>query len=390
MRLEVPRAYALLLDVLGPTVSNLAAARRAAVDDLAAALTPAGEPAREAALRSHLAGGARWPPLLELAREHFLLPALWPALRRHGAVDAVPESLRRHLSARASRNPVPVELTLEDLHRANAERNHALRLQVEGVVALLRRAGIEPVLLKGAALLLADGSDLGERQLRDLDLLVAEESIDTAVDVLRAAGYAPSDDAGVDESRPRSLGWYRRSHHHYCPLVQPGAPAPIELHWALGSGAVNVALPAARVRRDAVPAPAVHWRGLVPSPRDQLLHLMLHAEVSDFGHRRAILPLRALHDLTLLCRQHGERVPWVGVAEALDEAGLTRVGAAFVASAERLLALRPSLPGPLVPDRTARRHTERCIANASLPPGWRRRALALRGRWLMAFRRRRA
>lgn len=386
----VPRPYALFLDAVRPLLPTVAAARRGALDDLAAALAPLPDTAADGELRHRLAGPTRWPPLLELAREHHLLPALWAGLRRHAAVDAAPPPLRRHLAAGgADGSAVPVEIALEDSYLANTGRNRALRAQAVAVVVLLRQAGIEPVLLKGAAWLCTAGSDPGERELRDLDLLLPAESVDGAVAALLAAGYVATGPAG-GETVPRSVAWYRRRYHHYCPLVRPGAPAPVELHWALGSGAVDVALPAARMRRDAVVLAGEGAGALAPAPRDHVLLLLLHAEVSDFGHRRAVLPLRALHDLSLFVRRQQEPLPWVEVGEALAAAGLTRVGAAFFAAAERLLGLRLPLPLALAPDAGARRHVERCLANACLPPALRRGTLDLRAAWLDTVGRRRA
>lgn len=385
--LDVPRSYGLLLDALRPLLPAIAAARRGAIFDLAAALAPTGDRAADAGLRARLATPARWPPLVSLAEEHLLLPALWAGLRRHAAVDAVPAPLRRHLAERVGDGSVvPVELALEDLHDANAERNRALRAQAIEVVQLLRQVGIEPVLLKGAAWLVAGGRDPGERVLRDLDLLVSEGSVDGAVEALRVAGYLPIGPDG-DATVARSIAWYRERYHHYCPLVRAGSPAPVELHWALGTGAVDVALPAARVRRDAVVAGSEPSPMLTPSLRDHVLLLLLHAQVSDFGQRRAALPLRALHDLALVLRQHEEEIPWDGVGAELAAAGLAATGARFLAGAERLLGIHPSLPPAIAPDPAARRHVERCIANASLPPALRRGALELRGAWLRAVRR---
>jgi hypothetical protein len=71
---------------------------------------------------------------------------------------------------------------LEAIHTANTERNSELGDELAAAVGILNRAGIEPVLLKGAIRLI-DGlhPNHGWRMLRDLDLLVPEAGFATVL-----------------------------------------------------------------------------------------------------------------------------------------------------------------------------------------------------------------
>jgi hypothetical protein len=109
--------------------------------------------------------------------------------------------------------PPNLQARADRFRRANSARLSCLRARTEEVIAELRRAGIETVLLKGFA---RAGEYVHDPELRmhyDIDLYYPEAA-ERAMDVLRAIGYEPiagaeSDAAGhlVPLARPTSWKW---------------------------------------------------------------------------------------------------------------------------------------------------------------------------------------
>src|SRR5258706_178965 len=97
-----------------------------------------------AELREAMGQGALdWAAAAELASQHLLLPALWPALVNKNLVVPMPEVLRRYLGERAKlagggRNFL---LAFEDMYLLNASRNASLTQQALQAIAARRKPG---------------------------------------------------------------------------------------------------------------------------------------------------------------------------------------------------------------------------------------------------------
>jgi hypothetical protein len=203
---------------------------------------------------------AAWEGAIHLAARHTILGLALSTLDRAARVDGksvptFPEVLSR----------------LPQLRRRAA----LLEMRRDIVSETLRRAGVEPVILKGAALVGTLYADPVERDITDIDLLVPEDRVKIAVRALAAAGYA-------GPSSWKELCTFRR-HHFHVPMELPGS-ATVEIHWALSrpdalfrlSGA-NVRDRAVRVARPGAPT----FR--VPAPEHMLLHLVLQNVQEGFS-----------------------------------------------------------------------------------------------------------
>ena len=131
---------------------------------------------------------------------------------------------------------------------------------------------MEPVVLKGALAVLKGRTVLPARMMTDIDLLVPAGDFDRACDALRRIGYVVSPGSGASA---RSAWMARR----------PDQPAPIDLHRALGSGAVSRALPAAAIlgRASLCQDDGLSYRAMEPA--DQLAHAVVHSQWKDKAHR---------------------------------------------------------------------------------------------------------
>lgn len=180
--------------------------------------------------------------------------------------------------------PAEVRTFLAAVRARVAERNARLDVQLDEAVAALGRAGIRPILLKGAAVLRTAGPGYGGRLLSDLDLMVPGEALGEATTRLRALGYGehapPSHPLAARAlSRAQDVGMIDL--HAQTKVRHPGfayadlAPDCTDIH--VGDG-----------------------RALLPAPTAQALVLILHDQLQERDYWRGLLDLRHLLDLAAL------------------------------------------------------------------------------------------
>jgi hypothetical protein len=146
-------------------------------------------------------------------------------------------------------------------------RERALRQeqQLDGLLALLGGRGLDPVVLKGAALRWLAFERPEERWLGDLDVLLPPERIDEALEALRAAGYTTR--------YPLSTLGALRGQHFHVPL-RPPEGFLVEIHWDLSPASSPFRLPARELlsRATRLERPG-HEPMRVPCAEHLLLHL---------------------------------------------------------------------------------------------------------------------
>lgn len=164
----------------------------------------------------------------------------------------------------------------------------ATRVLAEALGAL-RRAGVEPLVLKGVPLAHELYEPAGLRPIGDIDLLVRRADRDAALGALCAEGYALP-------ARSLPLSFYFR-HHFHVTLTRSGAEGlPIELHWQ--------AQPRFSLSRIPVEALYEHRRivscaGIqvpVPGREEAFLYLAQHfiRHLIAFGEETAADPVAAM------------------------------------------------------------------------------------------------
>lgn len=142
-------------------------------------------------------------------------------------------------------------------------------------LAEMARWDAQPILLKGAALLATTYASYGQRQMADIDLLVAWPALPRAWAVLSAAQF-------LLLPQPMPAWQWRTSGE--LRLVQQGSGAFVELHWLLYAGVwadqsgLHAVWPATRQ------ISLAGAKVLVLEPAEQLLHLAFHLAISNqFG-----------------------------------------------------------------------------------------------------------
>ncbi|WP_343518999.1 nucleotidyltransferase family protein [Sphingomonas sp.] len=219
---------------------------------------------------------ADWPNLLAAANQALVTGILAARIDGH-----VPEAVRAFLGT---------------IHRRALERNSRLKRQLEEAASSLNAAGIQPILLKGTAMLDTAGLDYGARILSDLDIMVPARAMATARHCLEAAGYRlcvheDNPFAAMNLCREQDVGMVDL--HCRTKVRYPG----FDFEDLVGDCA------AVRCGR------ASAW---LPSPTSQALILILHDQLQERDYWRGLIDLRHLLDLAELARTPG--IDWERLA----------------------------------------------------------------------------
>ncbi len=220
-----------------------------------------------------------WEQFVQMGSSHLVLPALYVKLKGADLLPHLPLELLAHL---------------EQIHSMNLLRNKKFLQQVHWLVALLKKEGIKPVLLKGAGALLDElYEDPAERVISDIDCLVSEEHFYRTVEVIKAEGYQNP------PFHPASLPMM----HHYPSLFKANETARIEIHrYPVGRRQLKYldmdALNSQLFQSDN-PHPSLILNG-----QDQILINVLHSQLKDKGQYYANIPLRSIYEFYRLSIRH--------------------------------------------------------------------------------------
>ena len=303
----------------------------------------------------------RWDRVLGAAGWHRLEPMLW-----------------RHLQAHAGA-PAEVVAALEERYLANAARNAFVAASQREVLETLGAAGVQAMLLKGAALVSTVYPDAALREMLDIDLLVRPEQLDAANAALAGIGYRRPPGSGEEQ---HTAGWMRAHHHHDPALVNAHGLTAVELHH-------HIALKDERRHFDVTdlwersrPFAGTHR---LPAPEDLLTHVAFHFTRNRLGgsHARSGSggALSQLADLAWIVAR--EPLDWAVLAERTRAYRLdARVFLALFAAAEVGLAIPPEGLEALRPSRFDARVGRRLVELRVLRSG---RKLPVRSlRWIAA------
>lgn len=231
-----------------------------------------------------------WGRVGELAEREKLVPVLWARLgegRRR-----IPDAMGRRLHAQA---------TVTEFRMSLAETTLA------DCLARLHSAGIEVMLLKGAALALTVYGGFTDRPMGDLDILVRPDQAERAWQLLRDAGWQLEFERG---------GEFYSRHHHLAALVAPGGlPLVMEVHRMMMPAIAPFLIDPEAPWRTARRVELRGHRALVPSDEYQLLHLSVHLAWSNM----LILGLgRTVRDVTMMAA--ARTIDWDAFASLAEQA----------------------------------------------------------------------
>jgi hypothetical protein len=242
-------------------------------------LLSAGGEERDDEIRALLHGGVDWPKVVRLAEREGAVSILWQRVR----------------SLEDARIPGDTATQLQRLAMVSEFRLLRLEQRLGDALDVLAEAGVDVVLLKGAALACTVYGSFPLRPMGDADLLVRCECADEAMALLTAHGWAAEGAAAHEE--------FYAGHHHRPPLDdRTGSGARLELHTGLFFDGHPFRFDAPDVRSRAVTV--AHGRRMVrvPEAQHQVLHVCLHFV---WSHMLALGAWRTFRDLRLLVSAEG-------------------------------------------------------------------------------------
>jgi hypothetical protein len=240
-------------------------------------------------LRQMLRREVPWERVIASASRLGLAPLLYRNLSRSQFREQVPPAVMASLARSAHAAACQMTLQIE-----------ALR----SIVEALRAEGIDPVLLKGAAIALTLYDQPSLRMMQDIDLLVPADRVSVAIKSLERHGYRSAvTDRGAD---------FYLSHHHATPMVSRGGRVVVEIHRGLIPGEAGLRLDPAPFIERAIRLGSADSSYRVLSPEDQILHACLHLSYCD----RFVGKLRDLMDLHALVEARSGKLEWGRMLEA--------------------------------------------------------------------------
>ncbi|HER19441.1 MAG TPA: hypothetical protein ENO14_00165, partial [Chromatiales bacterium] len=242
--------------------------------------------------------GMDWSSFLDCALENGVAALAYERLRDSGGLALLPS------------------YAAEKLHKnyvSKGFRNIGCMEELGEILAALRAANIETIVLKGAAFAGSLWRNPAVRTMRDFDLMVRRSQLEAAGSVLRGMGFMP-------DERRASEDFYRLSHHHQAPMVHPGHNLIVEIHWNIVAPHDGLCLSPDRLWDRAVEARIAGRDALTLSMEDHILHLCLHAACDDPFHGKIVSVL----DIAELLRASQHDWDWNLLLREAEAGGYSR------------------------------------------------------------------
>ena len=147
-----------------------------------------------------------WDKVVIIGSKQLMLPALYCRLKVKGLLELL---------------PLELNVYLEEITDINKGRNKILLQEAHEISTIFNKEWIDHVFIKGMSLIAGDiYNDPAERMVGDMDLLVAENQIHTAFDLLTKHGYTDTVTSIITT----------KNHRHLSRQVSSKKFGAIELH----------------------------------------------------------------------------------------------------------------------------------------------------------------
>ena len=250
-------------------------------------------PRQELLLRASLLDGAeaveawgKWKVDVDMDRldvpSFTLLPLLYENMLGAGVADPLIDELKKYYTMTWYNNQIRLDM-------------------ISGVLAELERAGIQTIILKGAAMTIAYYNDHGARPMGDVDVLIRRDDVALASAALAEAGYNPT--TPITAARLR----YMHGGHF---LGERGSA--LDLHWRL-LWEIDTPEAAADCWKSSREVVVGRVSTRVLDPTHQFLHVCVH------GARWNSAPLRWVADAVTIVSDRESKLDFEQVSEKAAE-----------------------------------------------------------------------
>lgn len=278
---------------------------------------------------AHTLSPLQWEGVVTAGRETTLLGTLWHRLNQAQCQTAVPQAVAWHLRG---------------AQRVADRQAEALRWELRELQDGMLQRMAAPILLKGAAYLLADLPNARGRFCNDIDLMFPEDQLERAESLLFFDGWLGSHHDEYDQR------YYREWMHELPPLQHQRRGTTLDLHHNILPRTFRVTVDAERLWRHSQPLPDP-WRFRVLCPVHRVLHCVVHL-YSETDWDRGLRDLYDIHALIGHCTAEEGAGFWDALISEAETLGLGWL----LARAVRDCQQRFRLPVPAEADRRLRRH----------------------------------
>ncbi len=234
-----------------------------------------------------------WPELVSEARRHRVAPLLYKKIKHAGAENIIPaETLN----------------ALRKQYLATAARNTILFSQLNELVAILNSKSIPVVLLKGAHLADFVYKDIALRPMSDIDILVKEEDLSEALQIVFDEGYQVMEKSNGEKEKNIKSSQYSIASDakHFKTLIHSETKCVLEIHCNITSESSPFRISPSDLWLNSQKVELNDNSVFILSPDDLILHLCLHAAYDDlFGYG-----LGALYDIAVTIKYYHKSIEW--------------------------------------------------------------------------------
>lgn len=232
----------------------------------------------------------------------------WNALAYKAHSEGVGPLLYRVLSKSGKFSSLPADIRdfLRLIYASTSIKNHLILNELEMLARLFQGAEILVVALKGVCFTLTVYPDPGLRPMGDLDLLVPEEKLAAAVEIVKSLGYQ----IALPEASPGLQDLFNPA---ICLQKSGERPITLELHRGLVAEKTFIySVPVdwfwEQTESLKPLSSKMYFENLLMlTPEAQVLYAAGHAMLQHGGHNT---PLRFYFDLDCLIRYYEERMDW--------------------------------------------------------------------------------
>ncbi len=216
--------------------------------------------------------GINFERFVKISTSHLILPALYLKIKTKKITKYFPEDLLQFM---------------KNIYEENLKRNKHIQVEVKFINQIFKKNSIEFVFLKGAAMLIDNYfSEIGERMIGDIDILVSKTDSSKAFKILSNHGY---------NIFPEYDFFPHRSKKHLKRQVNKEKIFAVEIHYSLLRNK-NELLDSNKIlsnlkKVDSLP---------VPNSLSLFYHCIYNQEINDKGFLLMNFNYRSLYDHKLI------------------------------------------------------------------------------------------
>ncbi len=234
----------------------------------------------------------QWEKLLYQANIQTCTPLWYARLKKDNFLSYLPADLVEYLA---------------EIYQSNLLRNQQLQSALLDLLREFNAASIDTLLLKGAATFCDQlFSDAGSRFMGDLDILVADDKVESCRKILQRLGFKEIPDEGMElDGLPTDI-----RHHQLPRYFIPGTPVVVEIHFKLSYALAGRMITPDAAWKTRSKTQFMGQNTSVLSADHKLLLNAAHAMIPHCEYISGHISLLQLTEFVLLAQHYSESINW--------------------------------------------------------------------------------